>query len=91
MRPDCTSRTLYSCSHSVEIENGNLSNSTTDYSEFAHPLACHEKSDYYKELDQEYSRYIEDPSFYIDRYAQLQPGHSGGYPNPQDYYIQDVD
>jgi hypothetical protein len=35
----------------TEIEDGNPSNSTTDYSEYAHLLACHEKSHYHQELD----------------------------------------
>lgn len=26
-----------------------------------------------------------------DSMIQLQPGHGGGFPNPQDYYVQDVD
>ncbi|KAH0563165.1 hypothetical protein GP486_002273 [Trichoglossum hirsutum] len=93
MRPDYTSGTLQSRSLSVEIEDGNLSTSTTDYSEFAHPSACHEKSDYYQKLDQEFSRYIGEPSFFQDndRYAQPQPGHSGGFLNPEDYYCQDID
>jgi hypothetical protein len=36
---------------------------------------------------------MEDPSHSqdVDRFAQLQPGHGGRFPNPQDYYSQDVD
>jgi hypothetical protein len=26
-----------------------------------------------------------------DSMIQLQPGHGGGFPNPQDYFVQDVD
>jgi len=93
MRPDCTSKSLQSRSLSVEIENGNLSNSTTDYSEYTHSSACHEKSDYHPELNQQFQRYMEDPSSFqdVDRSAQPQPGHSGEFPNPQDYYFQGVD
>jgi hypothetical protein len=93
MRPDYSSGSLQPRSPGIEIEAGNLSNSTMDYSEFAHPLACHEKSDYYQELDQEFRKYMEDPSYFQDndRYAQPQPGHNGGFPNPQDYYFQGVD
>jgi hypothetical protein len=93
MRPDCTSENLQSCFLCVEIEDGNPSNSTTDCSEFAHPSAYHEKSDYHQELYQEFNRYMEDPSSFqdVDQSAQPQPGHSGGFPNPQDYYCQDVD
>jgi hypothetical protein len=91
IRPDCTSKSLQSRSLNVEIEDGNLFNSTTDYSEFAQPSAC--RSDYYQELAQEFSSYMADPSSFQDddQSAQLQPGHSGGFPNPQDYYCQDVD
>jgi hypothetical protein len=93
IRPDCTSESLQSRSLSVEIEDGNLSNSTTNYSEFAQPSAYHEKSDYYQKLDQEFSSYMEDLSSFQDddQSAQPQPGHSAGFPNPQDYYCQDVD
>jgi hypothetical protein len=91
IRPDYTSESLQSCPLSIEIEDGNLFNSTTDYSEFAQPSAC--RSDYYQELDQEFSSYMADPSSFLDddQSAQLQPGHSGGFPNPQDYYCQDAD
>jgi hypothetical protein len=92
MRPDCTSESLQSRSLSVEIEDGNPSTSTTDYSEFPHPSACREKSDYHHKLEQEFSRYMEDSSFSQDddQYAQLQPGHSEEFPTPQDYYFQGV-
>jgi hypothetical protein len=91
MRPDRASVSLQSRSPSAEVGDGSLSNSTTDYSEYTRPSACHEKSDYHKELDQEFS--MEDPSFFQDndQYAQPHPGHSGGFPNPQDYYFQGVD
>jgi len=36
---------------------------------------------------------MEDPSSFQDddQFAQLQPVHSGGFPNPLDYYCQDID
>jgi hypothetical protein len=93
IRPDCTSLSRQRQSPRTEIEDGNLSNSTTDYSKYTYLLACHEKSDYYQELDRQFSRCMEDPSYFqdVDRSAQLQPGHGGGFPNGQDYYAQDVD
>jgi hypothetical protein len=94
MRPDRASVSLQSRSPSAEVEDRNLSNSTTDYSEYTRPIsAFHEKFDYYKELDQEFSRYMEDPSFSQDddQYAQPQSGYSRGFPNPEDYYFQGVD
>jgi hypothetical protein len=56
-----------------------------DCSEYAHVLAYHEKSDYYQELDQEFSRYMGDPSYFQDndRYAQPQPNHRGDFPTPK--------
>ncbi len=36
---------------------------------------------------------MEDPSSFqdVDRSAQPQPGHDGGFPNSEDYYFQGVD
>ena len=78
IHPDCTSESLQSRFFSVEIESAQSS-------------AC--QSDYYQQLDREFSSYIEDPSSFRDndQSTQLQPGHSGGFPNSQDYYCQDVD
>ncbi|KAF8855966.1 hypothetical protein BDZ45DRAFT_745972 [Acephala macrosclerotiorum] len=92
-RPDCTSESIRPRPPSAEIEDGNPSNPTTDYSKFAHPSTCHEKSDYYQELDQEFSSFMENPSCFKDddKSAQLQPEHSRGFLNPQDYYSQDDD
>jgi hypothetical protein len=93
IRPDCTSPSHQRQSPRTENEDGNLFNSTADSSEFAHASSCHEKFDHYQELDQEFQRYMEEASsFHEDgQSAQLQPGHSGGFPNPQDYYSQDDD
>jgi hypothetical protein len=93
IRLDCTSEILQWQSPSAGIEDGNPSNSTIDCSEYVHASACHEKSDYYQELDQEFSRYMEDPSYFQDndRHTQQQPSHSRGFPNSQDYYFQGVD
>jgi hypothetical protein len=92
IRPDCTPQSRQRQSPRAKIEDGNLFNSTADYCEFAHPL-CHEKFDDYQELNQEFNTYIEEPSSFQDdgQSTQLQPGHSGGFPSPQDYYSQDDD
>jgi hypothetical protein len=44
----------------IEIEDGNPSNSTLGYSEFARLSACNKKSDYYQEHNQQPNRYIKD-------------------------------
>lgn len=89
----CANEQLFyaqSTSPSAEIEDGNSSNSTTDCRENTNPSVCHEESDYRQE---QFNKYMED-SFYfldVDQSVQSQPGHSGGFPNPEDYYFQGVD
>jgi hypothetical protein len=77
MRPDRTSESL--------------PNSSTGYSKYTHPRPCYEESDHYQELNEQFQSYMEDPFYFkgADPFAQLQPG--GGFPKPQEYYIQDVD
>jgi hypothetical protein len=97
IRPDYTYESRQWQSPSAGIEDGNPSNSatdcSTDCSEYTQPSAYYEKSDYHRELDQQFNRYMEHPSYIqdVDRSAQPQSGHRGGFPNPQDYYSQDID
>ncbi|KAE8440513.1 hypothetical protein EG329_007410 [Mollisiaceae sp. DMI_Dod_QoI] len=51
IRPDCTPQSYQRQSPGTKIEDGNLSNSTADYSEFAHLSACHEKFNDCQELN----------------------------------------
>ena len=74
IRSDYTSESLQSRSSSTDIKDGNLSNFTLDYSEFAQ---LSEKSDS-RELSQQFNRNMEDPSFQnVDWSVQPQLSHSG--------------
>jgi hypothetical protein len=85
IRPDCTSESLQSRSLNIEIEDGNLSNSATDYSEYTHSSACHERSDYHQKLDQEFSDYYcED----VDWRAQQPSACEGDFLDSQNNNLQ---
>jgi hypothetical protein len=60
IRPDYTYESRQWQSPSAVIKDGNPSNSTTDCStdcsEYTHPSAYYEKSDYHRELDQQFNR-----------------------------------
>ena len=91
IRPDYTSESLQSRSTSVDIEDGNPSNSLTDYSELAQPSAYNEESDHYQEHEQQFNTQTEDSSSLPDVHQFVQPqlSHCRGVLNPQDYYTQD--
>jgi hypothetical protein len=93
IRPEYTSGSLQRQSPSTEIKDGNPSHSTPDCSKYIHLSVCHEQSDYHQKPTQQLSRYMENISYFqdVDRSAQVQPDYNREFPNPQDYYVQDVD
>lgn len=85
IHPDCTSESLQSRSLSIEIKDGNLSNFTTDYSEYTHSSVCHERSDYHQKLDQEFSDYCYED---VDWRAQQPSACEGESLDSQDSNLQ---